>query len=93
MSDTSKEEGIIQVLLERFQERRLPRLLDIKEKVDQGETLNDFDLEFLETVASDTQQNQRLTDAHPELQDLYVRAIALYKDITEKALENEQGSG
>jgi hypothetical protein len=32
-------------------------------------------------------------DKHPELQDLYVRVVALYTEITEKALENEQRAG
>lgn len=92
MGDSSKEEGIIQVLLERYQEQRLPRLLDIKENVDQGQTLSEFDLEFLEQVMSEAQQNKHLLDDQPELQDLFVRSIALYKEITEKALENEQGA-
>ena len=92
MDDSSKDEGLFQVLMERFQEQRLPRLLDIKESVDQGNTLSELDLEFLEQVARDTQENQRWMDAHPELHDLYVRAVALYADITEKALENEKRS-
>ncbi len=93
MGDSSKkEEGIIQMLLERYQEQRLPRLLDIKENVDQGQTLNEFDLEFLEQVLSESQQNKHLVDDHPEFQDLFMRGIALYKEITEKALENEQAA-
>lgn len=93
MGDSSKkEEGIIQMLLERYQEQRLPRLLDIKENVDQGQTLNEFDLEFLEQVLSESQQNKHLVDDHPEFQDLFMRGIALYKEITEQALENEQAA-
>lgn len=92
MGDSSKENGIIQVLLERYQEQRLPRLLDIKENVDQGQTLSEFDLEFLEQVITESQQNKHLLDDQPDLQDLFMRGLALYKHITEKALENEQAA-
>ena len=90
MSESSKEQGIRQVLLERFEEQRLPRLLDIKKNVDQGQTLSELDLEFLEEVMTDTQQNKHLVDDQPDLHDLFLRGIELYKEITEKALENEQ---
>ncbi len=33
-----------------------------------------------------------LIDRHPEYQDLYTRAVRLYKEITDKALENAKGS-
>ena len=33
-----------------------------------------------------------LVDKHPEYQDLYARAVHLYKEITQKALENEKGT-
>jgi hypothetical protein len=48
MSDTSKDAGLIQVLAERLETQRLPRALALKEKVDRGATLDEFDIEFLE---------------------------------------------
>lgn len=92
MSDTSKSEdtGLAMTLIERFEHWILPIALDVKAKVDRGETLNSFDLEFLETVLKDAAEVKRYVDGAPEYQGLYTRVIGLYKEITKKALENEQ---
>jgi len=66
MADTSNDEGLIQVLAERLERRRLPRALSLKEKVDRGETLNEFDIEFLEEVFKDAQSVHTLLERHPE---------------------------
>ncbi len=90
MTDTTHDAGLIQVLAERMETQRLPRALDLKEKVDLGETLNEFDIQFLEEVFNDAQEIRPLIDRHPEWQDLAAKLIHLYKEITEKALENEK---
>jgi hypothetical protein len=91
MTDISKDDaGLIQVLAQRMETQRLPRALSLKDKVDQGETLNEFDIHFLEEVFQDAQQIMPLVDRHPEWQDLAARLIHLYKEITDKALKNEQ---
>ena len=91
MSESEKDAGIMEVLIERFQQQRLPRALDLKEKVDRGEPLDEWDTAFLEEVLEDAEEAKLLVDKHPEYQDLYARAVHLYKEITEKALENEKG--
>jgi hypothetical protein len=90
MTDMSKDAGLIQVLAERMETQRLPRTLSLKDKVDQGETLNEFDIHFLEEVFRDARKIMPLVDRHPEWHDLAARMIHLYKEITDKALKNEK---
>jgi hypothetical protein len=47
---------------------------------------------FLEEVFSDSNKIKPLLDRHPEYQELAARIVGLYKDITEKALENEKSA-
>jgi len=92
MTEFPNEDGVVVAVLERFEKFRLPRAIDIKEKVDGGATLDDSDIEFLEEVLRDAEDIKRFVDRRPDLQDLYTRGLSLYHEITEKALENEQGS-
>jgi hypothetical protein len=90
MTLSQKEAGLVEVVLQRLEEQRIPRALDIKERVDRGERLSDMDLSFMEEVLQDTIEAKPFLDQHPEWQELSTRVIALYKDITSKALANEQ---
>ena len=53
MSENSHDTGVITVMLERLNSQRLPRALALKEKVDNGERINDFDIAFLDEVFAD----------------------------------------
>jgi hypothetical protein len=92
MIDESKPDdaGLAVVLIERFEHWILPRVLEIKAKVDRGEKLADFDLDFLENVLKDAEEIKPHVDRAPEYQSLYTRAISLYGEITQKAVEAEQ---
>lgn len=92
MSESSGDLGRITVLLQRLETQRLPRALALKEKVDRGELLDDFDLGFLEEVFADTSRIRPFLAQHPEYQDLAARMMHLYKEITEKALQNEKAA-
>jgi len=90
MDQESKDEGVILALLQRFNTQRLPRLLSLKDKVDKGEVLNEHDIEYLSSVFSDAKITEPYLLRHPEYNDLIARVIHLYKEIMDKALENEQ---
>jgi hypothetical protein len=91
MTTEQDREGVLQVLIERFEHQRLPRLLALKQEIDEGRRLTDADLSFLSVVISDARQNAHLIGDLPQCQDLYARVVHLYREITEKALANEQG--
>lgn len=90
MSDKQTDLGVITVLLQRMNDFRLPRSLDIKKKVDNGEVLDEFDIKFLEEVFQDADAARPYIAHHPELNDLVSKIVGLYKEITDKALANEQ---
>lgn len=92
MSEFSKDDGVAVAIIERLVDIRLPRVLTIKARVDKGEKLGDEDIDYLDRILEDAEEVRRFIDHRPELQDLYARVIGLYHDITEKALENEQGA-
>lgn len=92
MSDSDKDEGVALVLLNRLNEVRLPRALAIKEQVDRGEPLSDSEIEFLDRVFEEAVANQAKWEKHPELAEIISKMAGLYKDITEKALANEEGN-
>ncbi|WP_295582036.1 hypothetical protein, partial [uncultured Lamprocystis sp.] len=92
MSDSERELGVFTVTIERFADFLLPRALDIKAKVDSGGRFDDFDIEFLENVMVEAEQAKPYLDRHPDLHDLYTRAVSLYHDIVTQAAANETGA-
>lgn len=82
--------GVIQALLKRFDEQRLPRALELKAKVDGGKPLEQFEVNYLEDILNDLRTIKGLVDRHPEYEPLVVKGMQLYTEITAKALQNEQ---
>lgn len=89
MSEPANDSGVLAVLAERLVEQRLPRLELLKAKLDRGEVLSDYDINFLTQALADAQNNMALIDRHPELQALAAKVLHLYKEIMDKAVENE----
>jgi len=90
MNESEEELGVIYTLIERFEKQRLPRLLELKKRVDRGEVLGESDLRFMYQVTRDAQRSKRLIDRHPEWHKFCSEVIHLYEKIAEKALDNEK---
>ena len=92
MSDVSKDAGVIAVLAKRMVEERLPKALAMKERIDKGGLLNDLDLAFLEQIVAESAQIRPMMQKDPRVLEVAGRMVQLYKEITEKALENEKNA-
>lgn len=92
MNSKPNDAGVIQAMLERFNEQRLPKALEMKARVEQGETLETFEVDFLADVLADARTMHGLLDRNPEYEPLVIKALDLYKEITEKALANEKSA-
>jgi len=90
MAEVSKETGTIAVLAKRMVEERLPKALELKERIDKGGLLNDLDLAFLEQVVKDAAAIKPLIDKDQRMKEVSASMLGLYKAISDKALENEK---
>ena len=90
MDQKEKDKGVIFVLLERFNKKRLPRALALKKKVHSGELLNKYELKLIEKVLKDANQNCLLLERNPEYQDLASNILNLWNEIIEKNIENQE---
>ena len=91
MDNNIKDKAVLEALVDRFEKQRLPRLLDIKKNVDQGGTLSEYDMVFLEELFKDARGNDKyLQAADDDLKSLMMKVLALYQEITDKAMENEK---
>ena len=89
---TDRELGIVQAVLKDFNENKLPRVLDIKRRVDNGEKINSDDINLLDDLIEMSQGSEKFVEDHPDFAELIVRAADLYHYISSKALEIEKSS-
>ncbi|MCK5697863.1 MAG: hypothetical protein KAI02_06855 [Gammaproteobacteria bacterium] len=91
MTSSDKDQGMIAVILKRMCDQRLPRLIEIRDGLDDNKKLTNYDIEYLEEVFSDTQKNEHLAknSGDKDLEVIFIKVVNLYKEITEKALANE----
>ena len=89
MNTQTYDTGILLVVLQRFESQRLPRLVDIKQGLDLGNTLNEFDIEFLSEALHDARNILPYIDRHPEYEVLLSKVFHYYKLIADEALNNE----
>src|SRR5262245_52365698 len=90
MTDTGKDAGTIQLLLDRLNNERLPQGVKLKAKVDRGEVLDDYDTQVMKKVFEDSSAIQSLVARHPEYKPLVAKVSNLYSEISRKALENQK---
>lgn len=80
--------GLVQALLDELSKHTLPRTLDLKERVDRGELLDEFDQAFLEHALELATRIDTVMAHHSEYQSLAARVSHLYHKITAEALQN-----
>jgi len=91
MEQKDKDALIISAALNRLNKFRLPRALSLKKKVDSGEVLNDFDLNFLQRALDDARELNPILERNPQYLELRDKAVGLCEQILQKDAEN-QGS-
>ena len=89
MTHLLENEGVLTVVLERFQKIHLPRIMNIKDSVDNGGKLNQSEIMFLSEVFKDTQEYAHFVSHHHEFENLFSHVTSLYDEIATKALNNE----
>ncbi len=93
MTESRHDTGVLMALLSRLEKRRIPTALALKDKVDRGDLLNNYDQKFMMKVRTDLTKTAALLARHPQYQNLVDSMTQLYNEISEKALENEDRSG
>ena len=85
-----KDAGTLAALMLDLEENRLPRALEMLDRVNDGEPLSDRDIDFLKKVYEDSRANESLVERHPEYCRLIARCMGLYTEIITKGLANEK---
>jgi hypothetical protein len=88
--DQQRPAGVEQALLLKLEQQVLPQTLELKRRVDAGEKLGARDIAFLDSVLEGLRRDGPYVQDNSQWEALYSRLVALYNEITHKALENEQ---
>ena len=87
---TEQDKFIIAAALNRLTNENLPRVLSLKEKVDTGDVLHDYDLKFLRRLLGNADDLSAIVERNPEYMELRSKALGLCHDIMKKSEENEK---
>lgn len=90
MNEMQRSLGTVTVILKRLQRHSLPRIFRIKERVDSGERISPEDVLFLRQSLLDALSAKPIYDSNPELAEISAKIITIYRDVSMKALANEQ---
>jgi len=90
MTNQLHRQGLISVLVERFESQHLSRALRLKHAVAAGERIGDYDRAYLEAACREALESKHVIDGFPQYQPLFLSTVHLYREISTRALENEQ---
>ena len=90
MSPDLRDVGTLAALTFRIERFRLPRILQLREKVISGKTLSSADLHYISTSLDRTRQVLPLVDRHPKYQVFVARMLSQYIEVVSTGLENER---
>ena len=90
MDQERKDQGVIAVLLKRFESESHPRAQLLKVKVDAGAVLDSYDLSFLEDTLVEAHQVIGIVSRHPEYASLAKEIILMYEEIMSISQENSK---
>ena len=93
LTEEEIDQGTLQAVAENAVKMVIPRALDLKEKLDEGETLNDYDLVFLEEALQEYVSIRHIIEEHPEWSAFATRMADLCNDIVGEAIEVEKKNG
>ena len=89
MDQYPEDEGVIEAVLDRITKFTLPKTLAIKARLDRGEKLSDFDIQFLLQVYERSKRTRKYLSRHPEYELLATELLSLYAEIMREGIENE----
>ena len=89
MTMSRKDLGMAQVLLKRLNEELLPQALSMKQRVDKGERLTEYDRRILAQVAEDSRVILPLVERLPQFKTVADEAMSLFAYIAAKDRDNE----
>ncbi len=90
MDPKQHDTGIIIVLLQDFEQQRLPRIIAMEQRLDNGGNLSEFEIDYLSEALHDARKILPYLDRHQEYRPLLAKVMHYYKEITDTALSNEK---
>ena len=88
MQEEFLEDGITVVTLKNFENHVLPKLDALKQKVEAGGVIDDYEAAFLDRLLTRLNQAKSDVDSQPEWQPLFSRIVSFCHEIVAGGLSN-----
>ena len=89
MTHVERDAALVSTMLRHLNTRQLPKLFAMKERLDRGERVDPEDIRYVHDCVRHTLWVRNLCERHPDLRAICTQVTSLYKEITERSLENE----